>query len=284
MDSKEKLIHVIDDLDGECKIRDYLKNRLGFSTSLIAKVKYGGVYLNGEAVHMRAIVKNNDKITVDFPDEESENISPIDMPLDILYEDEYLLAVNKPKNMPVHPCRGNHLPTLAEGVRAYLNKPFVFRAVNRLDRDTSGIVLIAKTQLAAAKMCVAMQKKHFDKTYIAIVSGVPEEEYGVINAPIERESEGNIKRIVTPSGKESITEYRVIGKTDGGNSIVEVKAITGRTHQIRVHFAYIGHPLVNDFLYGVKVEGKTYTLHCSEITFPHPKNGEPITVQCELKI
>ena len=207
MDSKEKLIHVIDDLEGECKIRDYLKNHLGFSTSLIAKVKYGGVYLNGTAVHMRAIVKNNDEITVDFPDEESENISPIDMPLDILYEDEYLLAVNKPKNMPVHPCRGNHLPTLAEGVRAYLNKPFVFRAVNRLDRDTSGIV----SQLAAAKMCVAMQKKHFDKTYIAIVKGVPENESGVINAPIERESEGNIKRIVTPSGKESITEYRVIG-------------------------------------------------------------------------
>lgn len=283
MSNNERLVHIIDELESECKIRDYLKNHLGFSTSLIAKVKYGGVFLNGVAVHMRALVKSGDEITVDFPDEESENITPIEMPLDILYEDEYLLAVNKPKNMPVHPCRGNHLPTLAEGVRAYLGKPFVFRAVNRLDRDTSGIVLIAKSQLAAAKMCVAMQKKHFDKTYIAVVSGVPEEECGVINAPIERESEGNIKRIVTPSGKESITEYEVLSKTDDGNSIVRVKAITGRTHQIRVHFAYIGHPLVDDFLYGERSnEGKTYTLHCTEITFPHPKDNEPLTIRCEV--
>ena len=285
MNKKERLVHLIDDLDGECKIRDYLKNHLGFSTSLIAKVKYGGVCLNGDVVHMRAIVKNDDEITVDFPTEESENITPKDMPLDILYEDEYLLAVNKPKNMPVHPCRGNHLPTLAEGVRAYLGKPFVFRAVNRLDRDTSGIVLIAKSQLAAAKMCVAMQKKHFEKTYIAIVSGMLEKESGVINAPIEREAEGNIKRIVTPIGKESITEYKVIGKTADNNSIVNVKAITGRTHQIRVHFAYIGHPLVDDFLYGERTsDEKTYTLHCTEITFPHPKDNKPITINCELKI
>ena len=285
MNNTERLVHIIDDLTGECKIRDYLKNHLGFSTSLIAKVKYDNVLLNGVAVHMRAIVKNNDEITVIFPEEESENINPIDMPLNIIYEDEYLLAINKPKNMPVHPCRGNHLPTLAEGVRAYLGKPFVFRAVNRLDRDTSGIVLIAKSQLAAAKMCVAMQKKHFDKTYIALVVGIPEKERGTINAPIEREAEGNIKRVVTPDGKESITEYQVIGQTEDKNSIVKVKAITGRTHQIRVHFAHIGHPLVNDFLYGERSdEGKTYTLHCTEITFPHPKDNQPITISCELKI
>ena len=126
----EKYIEFVTSVDGEMLIRDYLKKRLGLSTSLIGKVKYDNVVLNGVAVHMRATVKNGDKIEITLPEEESENIEPMDIPLDVVYEDEYLLVINKPINMPVHPSRGNHLPTVANAVRAYIGRPFVFRAVN----------------------------------------------------------------------------------------------------------------------------------------------------------
>ena len=266
----------VNDITSEIKIRDYLKNHLGFSTSLIAKVKFGGVYLNGEEVHMRAMVLPGDKITISYPEEDSENIEPIDIPLDIVYEDEYILAVNKPINMPVHPSKGNSLPTLANAVRYYLNRPFVFRAVNRLDRDTSGIVIIAKDPLSAAKLCRNIKNGGLIKKYIAIIKGAPDAKSGIINAPIERLCDGNIKRVVRDDGKESITEYKILSTTEDGNSICEVTPITGRTHQIRVHMAHIGHPLINDFLYGEKVNNKTYMLHCYLIEFDHPYSGKKI--------
>jgi 23S rRNA pseudouridine1911/1915/1917 synthase len=259
------------------KIRDYLKYRLGLSTSVIAKVKYDKVLVNGEIVYMRATVKNGDVIDITLPDEDSENIEPIDVPLEIIYEDEYVIAVNKPKNMPVHPSRGNSLPTVANGIRAYLDRPFVFRAINRLDRDTSGIVLIAKDRISGAKLYEAMKERHFRKTYIAVVDGVPIEKHGIINAPIAREAEGEIKRIVREDGKQSITEYEVISVDENGNAHVSITLHTGRTHQIRVHMAHIGHPLCNDFLYGKRGED-TYFLHCNSLSFPHPFSGVTITL------
>ena len=258
------------------KIRDYLKRRLGLSTALIAQVKYDNVVLNGEVVYMRATVKNGDIIEITLPDEDSENIEPMDITLDIVYEDEHVIAVNKPRNMPVHPSRGNHLPTVANAVRAYVGHPFVFRAINRLDRDTSGIVLIAKDRLSGAKLYQAMKDRKFGKTYLALVEGTPKESHGVINAPIAREVEGGMKRVVRDDGKEAITEYEVI-ESQGNTSKVKVTLHTGRTHQIRVHMAHIGHPLVNDFLYGTRGED-TYYLHCNSLSFPHPFKDEVITV------
>lgn len=275
----ERYTQTVEGMIGEMKIRDYLKSHLGFSTSLIAKVKYDGVILNGNPVHMRATVKNGDEIVVILPEEESDNIEPMDIPLDVLYEDEYILAVNKPINMPVHPARGNHLPTLANAVRAHIGHPFVFRAVNRLDRDTSGIVLIAKDRIAGAKLYAAMKAKKFGKIYIAKVVGTPEPEHGYINEPIAREAEGSIRRVVREDGKESLTEYRVIQIDENGNATLEVIPHTGRTHQIRVHLAYVGHPLLGDFLYGERREGETYSLHCTSLTFKHPISGEEITVK-----
>ena len=276
----QKLLFTVQNVDGEIRIRNYLTQRLGFSTSIIAIVKYDNVTVNGETVYMRATVKNGDVIGVTLPDEESENIPPIDIPLDIIYEDEHIIAVNKPINMPTHPSRGNHLPTLANAIMAYFNSSFVFRAISRLDRDTSGIVLIAKNQLSAAILSREMKKGSFRKIYEATVVGIPNPAFGEINVPIARETEGDIKRVVREDGKNAITRYRVIDVNKDNNAIMELEAITGRTHQLRVHMAYIGHPLVADFLYGERIENETYRLHCKLLEFPHPISGDTVTLRC----
>lgn len=263
------------------KIVDYLKRGMALSVSLVKKVKFGGVFINGENVHMRAIVHTGDTVLVKLPEEASEGIRPKKIALDIVYEDEYLIAVNKPSGMPTHPSRGNSLTTLAEGVMAYFeNEAFVFRAVNRLDRDTSGIVIIAKDAVTADKLSREMKKGGFIKKYSALVSGVPSPREAVIDAPIERISEGNIKREVRADGKRAITEYRIEKVLECGDSILDITLHTGRTHQIRVHMAYIGHPLKYDFLYGEKVEGKNYKLHAKSIEFTHPFTEERIILAC----
>ena len=257
------------------KIVDYLKREMQLSVSLVKKVKFGGVFINGENVHMRALVNAGDAVTVILPEEASEGIRPIEMPLDIIYEDEYLIAVNKPSDMPTHPSRGNSLPTLAEGLMAYFkNKKFVFRSINRLDRGTSGIVIVAKNAFVANKLSLEMKRGGFLKKYSAIVKGIPNPKEATIDAPIDRIEEGNIKRAVIDGGKRAITDYKVIRTYNDGNSLLEITLHTGRTHQIRVHMSHIGHPLVGDFLYGECDGYKNYFLHAKSIEISHPISGE----------
>ena len=256
-------------------MKDYLRHR-GLSATLVKKAKYGGIHLNGEVVTVRAEVNLGDLIEIYSEDSVSDGIPPMDIPLAVLYEDEDILAVDKPTNMPTHPSKGNNLPTLANAVMGYYGGDFVFRSVNRLDRDTSGIVIIAKNQFSAGMLSSSMKKGLWSKKYHALVKGVPSPTSGIIDAPIERESEGNIKRVVRDDGKRAITKYKVI-EDYGDSSLCEVTLLTGRTHQIRVHFAHIGNPLVSDFLYGTRTE-RDYYLRCTEISFPHPESGEIIKI------
>lgn len=249
----------------------------GLSVTLVKKAKYGGIRLNGETVTVRALVNKGDKIELFLEEEKSESIPPMDIPIRVLYEDEDLIAVDKPTNMPTHPSKGNNLPTLANAIMGYFKGDFVFRSVNRLDRDTSGVVIVAKNKISASALSSSMKQGMWSKKYHALVEGVPTPECGTVDAPIERIEEGNIKRTVRPDGKRAITKYKVI-ENMGERALCEITLLTGRTHQIRVHMSHIGHPLTSDFLYG-KVSDAAYYLRCMEISFPHPKTGEIIVIK-----
>ena len=256
-------------------VLDFLR-RLGYSSTLIKRVKATGITLNGTAVTVRARLGEGDLLSVSFPSESSEGILPIKLPIQILYEDGELLAVFKPSGIPTHPAKGTGVLTLANIVCAYLKGECVFRAVNRLDTDTAGIVLIAKTPLAASLVGEQMRRREIEKRYLALTSGIPEPRIGKIDAPIAREREGSQRRVVREGGREAVSEYRVLSVYEG-NAVCEVYPRTGRTHQIRVHMAHIGHPLVGDFLYGTETPSG-YRLVCFSLSLRHPTSGKPLEI------
>ena len=273
----EKIFDIVVDGDGfSTDMKSFLYSH-GLSVTLVKKTKRGGIFLNGTAVTVRAIVRSGDRVEIYLNDERSEGIPPMNIPLKVLYEDDDILAVDKSTNMPTHPSKGNNLPTLANAVMGYYGGNFVFRSVNRLDRDTSGIVIIAKNQISASALSSSMKQGMWHKKYHAVVEGIPQPKEGRIDAPIERVAEGNIKRCVRTDGKAAITDYKVIEEYSD-SSLCEISLLTGRTHQIRVHMAYIGHPLVSDFIYGKESE-REYYLRCVEISFPHPKTKEILVIR-----
>ena len=271
-----KCLEYVAELDGEQTLKEYLP-KLGLSVTLIRKIKHCGIFVDDSPCTVRAKVKNGSKIKRLLPEEQSDGIPPMDIPLNIVYEDEYILVVDKPKNMPTHPSRGNSLPTLANAVMAHCGENFVFRAITRLDKDTSGLVLIAKDARVANLLSTQIKQGRIYKRYTALLSGIPEESHRIINAPIRRESDESIKRIVAPDGKEATTEY-FIKEIIGENAMCDVVLHTGRTHQIRVHMAYIGHALLGDFLYGERSDDGYY-LRCSEIGFIHPMTNEYLSIK-----
>jgi len=276
----KEIVKIAEGLNSPVRISVFLKTEMKLSSTLISRVKFGGVFINGKNVHMRATVSAGDEVRVVLSDKPSDSVTPKAMPLEIIYEDECIVAVNKPKNMPVHPSRGNSLPTLAEGLAARYGDGFVPRIITRLDRDTSGIVLAARDAFSASQLSDELKRGGFTKRYLALVEGTPEPREGVIDAPIERECEGSIKRCIRSDGKPSQTKYKTIKTNDDGTSLCDVELITGRTHQIRVHFAHIGHPLHGDFLYGTELPCG-YFLHCYQLSFHHPMTKEAIELSCE---
>ena len=222
-------------------------------------------------------------LTEDTP---SQNIVPVAMPLSIVYEDEDILLLNKPADMPVHPSVNNYDNTLANGAAWYYaqqGKPFVFRCINRLDRDTTGLLILAKNALSASILSAQMKKREIHRTYQAIVKGVPIPESGTIDAPIARKEGSAIERCVDfEKGERAVTHYRVLDSRND-YSLVQLSLETGRTHQIRVHMGYLGHPLLGDYLYYPDFSRiKRVSLHSYALSFTHPMTGSPLTFRAPL--
>ncbi len=263
-----------DNLDGKY-VRDLVRGELRISASLLTKLKKsGGIRINGETVTAAYKVNKGDILTVDFPGEKTESIKPVNIPLDIIFEDKYILAVNKPKDMPTHPSVGNHDNTLGNACMYYYkDTDFVFRPLTRLDRDTTGIVIVAKDARTSAIISDQMQNGVFKKTYYAITSGIPKTMSGRIDLPIGRVEGSILKREVRNDGQRAITDYSVLCIEDN-KALVEIELLTGRTHQIRVHFSHIGCPLLYDYMYGTEIPGETLYLHCGKVEFIHPVSNE----------
>lgn len=262
------------------KIEYVLEKNLGISTTLIRRLKRdeGSITLNKKEVNVIQKVCEGDELKVKIACNNAENsIIPVNLPINILWEDEDILAVDKPRTMPTHPSRNHQTDTLANRVIYYLGENSSFHAITRLDRDTSGVVLIAKNPLAAALLTEDIKNRKIHKEYIAAVDGVPKPLCGAVNAPIKKKDNSGILRYVSGNGKEAVTEYEV-EKICGGISLVRLYPLTGRTHQLRVHMSYIGTPIYGDSMYGAPQIGERTRLHCHTVTFNHPMTKEKITV------
>lgn len=256
-------------------IRDIVRSELKISSALLTKLKKsGGIKINGQSVTVAYKVTDGELLTVDLPREKTEKIIPVNIPLEIIYEDKYILAVNKPKDMPTHPSIGNHDNTLGNACMYYYrDTDFVFRPLTRLDRDTTGIVIIAKDARTSALISEQIQKGIFKKTYYAITQGIPEQLAGRIDMPIGRADGSILKREVRNDGQSAVTDYKVLCIKEN-IALVEIQLLTGRTHQIRVHFSYINCPLLYDYMYGTEIPGETLYLHCEKVEFIHPVSNE----------
>ena len=244
-----------------------------------------GICLNG--AHARTVdrVAAGDTLTVRIDDKRSGGrFTPVAVPLDILYEDADLLALNKPAGMAVHGGYDRGDPTVANALAAYLGPDAVFHPVNRLDRGTSGVMLVARSGYVHDRLRRVLHTDGFRRTYLAAACGTGLPVSGTIDLPIARADDGTTRRITAPDGQPSVTDYTVLAERDG-YTLLRVLPRTGRTHQIRVHMAHIGHPLLGDLVYGHKRPEKGLSgqcLHARALRFIHPRTGKLVTFTCPL--
>lgn len=262
-------------------VKEVLKAEFSMSDRLLLKLKkLDKIYLNGNVTSVNHPVLENDLIEcyLDY-EEDNSNIVPTEMPLNIIYEDEAYIVVNKPAGIPVHPSMDHYTDSLSNGIAFYFNQIGLkkkIRPVNRLDKDTSGIVIFAKNEYIQECLVRQMKSKEFIKRYIAVVNGNLDNLEGTINAPIARKEGSIIERCVSETGDIAITHYKVL-KRKPNFDIVECILETGRTHQIRVHFAYLGHSLLGDTLYGTSSNLiNRQTLHAYEVEFTHPLSKKKV--------
>ena len=276
------------------RLSSFLKEELKMSTGLMNRLKWQDLlFVNGVAVHTDYAVQPGDVITVplseptpDYPAEPGE--------LTILYEDDHILAVDKPAGMLIHPSRAAYTGTLANRVLAYYQatgQASAFHPITRLDRDTFGIVLLAKNAYVHALLNELHEQGRLQKTYHAPVFGGPVDDTGIIDAPIARRPLPSLLRFVDDSGKPSRTAYRVL-RRQGRTTLLELRPLTGRTHKLRVHCAHMGYPILGDPQYGTpeslaysqKLELTSQLLCAKELTFPHPITGEPMVLRSQFTV
>lgn len=275
----EKVVEVLESI----RIDSYLINELDESRSKIQKlITSGNILVNGNRIKNSYIVKNGDIISIDTDYNEDINIVAEDIDLDIIYEDDDLLVVNKPSGMVVHPSLGNQSHTLVNALMNHCNLSSVNGIirpgiVHRIDADTSGLLMVAKNDKAHISLSEQLKNKTTKRKYIALVHGIIKEDTATIDAPIGRDAKNRKKMAVTSTNsKNAITNIRVLERYKNA-TLIECILETGRTHQIRVHLNYIGHPIVNDLVYGLKkVDNKEFgqMLHASMIGFVHPKTNK----------
>lgn len=264
------------------RIDKYLTTKTDLSRTRIQElIDSNNILVNDNPTKANYKVKENDLITIMIPEEEAYDIEPINMNLEIVYEDSDVCVVNKPQGLIVHPTLTTKEKTLVNGLMYQIkdlsgingiNRPGI---VHRIDKDTSGLLMVAKNDFAHQSLVTQLMNKTTNRIYIALVYGVIDTNLGRINAPIGRDKQDRKKMAVVEDGKEAITNFKVLERFDG-YTLIECKLETGRTHQIRVHMKYIGHPLVGDPLYGPKkVIGNTgQFLHAKLIGFNHPRTNE----------
>lgn len=264
-------------------LRDYLQKELRLSHRTLSAVKYkGGCFLiDGRPRTVRHVLAADEELTIIFPPEEPSGFLNAEaMPVDIVYEDDWLLVVDKPPGIPVIPSHQYPAGTLANGLLAYFYQQHLaatVHIVNRLDRNTSGLMIVAKHRFAHERLFKMQKQKQIHRRYLAFVEGVLSEAEGTIDAPIGRRPGSIIERCVDwQNGKRSVTHFKVLRRYDD-RTLVAVRLATGRTHQIRVHFSSMGHPLLGDGLYGGETDriGRQ-ALHSFELVFPHPFTGKTL--------
>ncbi len=264
-------------------IKDFLRRQSGISLSAWRSLKnHGQLFINEQAGAFNSIVCAGDSIVLIWNEECT--ISPTAIPLDIRFEDDYLLIINKPPGLLVHPTVKESTYTLANAIMHYFQQQqlsFTFHPVHRLDRNTSGLILIAK--LSHIQHLLSSDSiKNLKRYYTAIVSGALHPQAGLISAPIGRHPDSIIERVVRSDGQPAITRYRTIAAYDTA-SMIELELLTGRTHQIRVHMAHIGHPLLGDDLYGGSLDQlQRQALHAHKLMFIHPITKTAMEITCPL--
>ena len=274
-------MHIVEDNEGT-RIDSYLAEQLELSRSKIQKlIKEDKILVNGKKINSSYQVKLDDEIEINDELDYEIRVEPENIPLDIIYEDDDLIIINKKSGMVVHPAPGHYTGTLVNALLyrygSSIGTGFRPGIVHRLDKDTSGLMIVAKNEEMLEKISKMISNKEVERKYLAIVTGIIKNDSGEIDAPIGRDPNNRQKMAVTDiNGKNAITHFKVLERFNN-NTYIECVLDTGRTHQIRVHMSYIGYPVVNDPLYG---KGKTtdfgQMLHSYSITFNHPKTNKLI--------
>lgn len=280
--------YIIDEDSAGLRVEQFLR-RKRYSGQNLSEIKRmpKSILVNGVHYYMRQELSKGDHLQVRICEtQNSEKIPPTKLPLDIIYEDEDLLVLNKPAGMPIHPSLNNYTNSMANALAYYFQsqgKPFIFRCCNRLDRDTSGLTIVSKHLVSGSILSDMTKYREVHREYLAIARGSVTPSEGTIKAPLGRKEGTIIERTVDwEHGEDAVTHYKVV-KEANGHSLVSLRLETGRTHQIRIHMKYLGYPLIGDYLYNPDMEYMTrQALHSHHMEFTHPITGEHMSFTAPL--